>query len=369
MQTNLKEVQLLSSGVFLPGKPILFENIESILGELDDAPDKIKKIIPKLRSKIQSILKAKQCYFAIDPKTKLPTDNNASMTVKAITTALKKASMQPNDIEYIALGSPVPDYMIPSTAAYVQDMLNIKYCSEIEIHSNCTAISKAMQVAFDALRVGRYKTAVVAYSQNPSAYLNSAFYNHSKISIENLLLRWFLSDCASVVILKSTDIIKSGIQLVEVYNESVGNKLDPSMWLKFGSADFNLKTAYERGIHHFGQDYSTVNKLAPKLGVQALKRFMNNLNIQGNDLDNLVVTLPSYSLENTTKSLVEKELNIPANKWFSNVEEKGYCGGASLINCVDDMIANDILTKGKKIICFAVESSKWMNGGFCLHHI
>lgn len=32
---NLKEVELVSTGVFLPGKPISFDDIEKIIGGLD----------------------------------------------------------------------------------------------------------------------------------------------------------------------------------------------------------------------------------------------------------------------------------------------------------------------------------------------
>ena len=362
----LKEVELASTGVYLPGEAIPFEKVEGIIGDLDGAPSRIKRMIPKLKKTVTEILKAKRCYFAYDPKTKQPTENNTSMVVKAIKTALQKISMDPQEIDYLAVGMPVPDYIIPCTTPLIQEQLGIKHCSEIEIHSNCTAITKVLEAAFHALSVGRYKNAVVVYSQNPSAYLNAEYYNQEQVSIDNLLLRWFLSDCATAVVLKAQDKIDSGIKLEGVYNESVGSDLKTAMWLRIGASDFNLPKVYKEGLHHFGQDYSTVNKKAPIIGTEGLGRLMEHFKIKGEEVDHLVVTLPSYKLEDTAKEMVSKELGINPEKWFSNVEQKGYCGGGSLISSVDELIERDLFTQGKLIIGFAVESSKWMNGGFVL---
>ena len=214
----LNEVQLVSTGYHLPGQPIPFAKVEDILGLLDKASPKIQKLVPRLKTMIESILKAKCCYFAIDPKTKKQSETNTDMSVKAIKQALDRANLKPGDLDLIVLGAPVPD-----TSSMIQERLGIEKCVEMEIHSNCTAITKALQVAFDSIRVGRYKTVAVVYSQNPSAYLNSAYYNQEKVKPENLLLRWFLSDAAGCMILKASESIKSGIKILGVYNDSVGS--------------------------------------------------------------------------------------------------------------------------------------------------
>jgi 3-oxoacyl-[acyl-carrier-protein] synthase-3 len=152
------------------------------------------------------------------------------MSVKAIKAALKDTDISKDDIECMLLANPLPDYETPPTTTFVQEELGIKNCAEIEVHLNCTGITKVLQIAFDALRVGRYKTVAVVYSQLSSAYLRSNIYNHNKIKKEDLFLRWFLSDSASTVILRSNDNLESGIKVIGVYNESVGFNLKPAMW-------------------------------------------------------------------------------------------------------------------------------------------
>ena len=102
MNSNLKEVKLLGIGIHLPGDPIPFEKIEETIGALNAVDPIMKTRIEKLRNIMKKILKA-CCYLAVDPKTKKPLETEASLSVKAIKSALKKASLKPQDIELIVL--------------------------------------------------------------------------------------------------------------------------------------------------------------------------------------------------------------------------------------------------------------------------
>ena len=317
-----KEVELISTGIYLPGNPIPFDNIEEYIGALDKVPDKTKHQISKLRNIMKRILKA-CCYYAIDPKTKKSIETVSSLSVKAINNALTKAKMRPEELELIILGTPLPDRMTPPTSAYIQQDLGIDTCTEMEIHSNCTGMTKAMEVAFNALSLGKYKNAVVVYAQNPSSYLISSFYNQGKVAIENLLLRWFLSDSAGAMVLKASDKIKKGFKISGTYNESFGGKLKPSMWMDFGASNFDLPSVIEEGKHHFAQDYQTVNKLGPIMQVRGIKRFLEEYGLSGKDIDHLLISIPSHSLGATAKKKTFTEIGIPAEKWFDNVETKG----------------------------------------------
>lgn len=364
----LNEVKLVSTGFYLPGKLIPFDEVEKVIGSLEDTPPKIKIMTQKLKNIMKKILKA-PCYLAVDLEKNKPMETITSLSVKAIKKALEKAKMKPQEIEYIVLGVPLPDYMTPPTPPFIQQELGIDLCSEIEIHSNCTAMTKAMEVAFDALRVGRHRNAVVVYSQNPSAYLLSTYYNQEKVGVENVLIRWFLSDCAGAVILKAEDKVNSGIKVTGTYNESLGKDLDRAMWMEFGAANFNLHDVFEQGAHHFAQDYQAVNKIGPSIQVKGLKRMFEKYNLKSEDVDHLLISIPSYKLENTAKNLTFKEVGIAPEKWFSNVETKGYCGGAALVTSLDEMLERNLFKAGERAVCFVTESSKWMVGGFVLDYI
>ena len=366
--SDLKEVELAGTGYYLPGKPIPFDQIDTVVGEFGSLAPLEKRRLSKFKGMMQKILKGCS-YLAIDPDTKKPLETITSLSVKAIKKALENANLKANEIEYIVLGTPLPDYMTPPTTPYIQEALGLERCAEIEIHSNCTSMTKAIEVAQNALQVGKYKNAVVVYAQNPSSYLNINFYNQDRLGIENMLLRWFLSDSAGAVVLKAVDKVKTGIKLIGTYNESVGGKLKPSMWMYFGAADFNLQEVYKQGKHHFGQDYQLVNKLGPIIQVEGLKTMLKRLNLKGKDLDHLLISIPSYQLENEAKKQTAAEVGIAEDKWFDNVAKYGYCGGASLITSLQELIEKGNFKAGEKTLCFVTESSKWMVGGFLLERI
>ena len=73
------------------------------------------------------------------------------------------------------------DYATPPTSTILQQKPGINYCAEMFIHSNCSGVGKCVQIAYDALRNGRYKTALVVYSQLSSSFLKSNYYNHKKV--------------------------------------------------------------------------------------------------------------------------------------------------------------------------------------------
>ncbi|MEA3493858.1 MAG: hypothetical protein U9R38_05680 [Candidatus Margulisiibacteriota bacterium] len=367
--TTLKEVELVSTGVYLPGEPVPFEKIEERIGHLDRATPRIQKLVKKLKPSIKKLLGIDQCYFAINPVTKKVTESNTSMSTKAIQHALGKAKMEANEIDCIILANPLSDYQTPPTTTLIQESLGIENCAEIEVHSNCTGITKAMQIAFDSLRLGRYKNVAISYSQLSSAYLLSDIYNQEKVKSENLLLRWFLSDSASAVILKARDSFDTGIKVVGVHNESLGCKHKPAMWSRLGAKNINLPEVFEAGIHHLGQDYSAVNNLAPEFIACGFEKLLNHTKTNINKIDHALSTIPSIMLFDKIRNHVDGRLSISADKWFCNMQNKGYSGGSSVIIGLDEMIDTNVFKKNETLACVTIESSKWMVGGFILEYL
>ncbi|MDD5382823.1 MAG: hypothetical protein PHH60_04115 [Candidatus Margulisbacteria bacterium] len=367
--SELKEVQLVSTGVYHPGEPVPFDKIEEVLGSFDQAPPRIKKMISKLRHLAKSRIGIERCYFAIDPVTKEYTETNVSMTVKAVNKALDKAGLSPKDIDCLLLGNLMPDHQTPPTTTLIQEALGIENCAEMEIHSNCTGISKVMQIAFDGLRLGRYKTVVAAYSQFSSAYLRADHYNQQILGPENLLLRWFLSDSASAVIMSAREKVSRGIKVLDVYNESLGGKLKAGMTFAHGAPRYNLLKAYEAGLHHFGQDYKAVEELAPKILSEGFSRMLKRINIGAAEIDHVIVTIPSLKLLDKGRAEALQLYAVPYEKWFNNVSYQGYSGASSVVVSLDEMLEKNIFKPKDLLAGITIESSKWMVGGFFLKYL
>ena len=367
--SQLKEVELVSTGVYLPGDPIPFDKIEDVLGHLDQAPARTQKLNSKLRAMAKNIIGIEHCHYAIDPATGRTNETNTSMAVKAIKQGLQRAEMKAADLEAIVLAGAYPDSVMPPTTALIQQELGIESCVEMEIHSNCTGITKAFQVAFDMLRIGRCKTAAVVYSQLSSIYFLASYYNQEQVKMENILLRWFLSDAASMAILRAKDTVAKGIKIKDIYNESIGGKLKAAMWLPLGASNPNLLEAYKNGKHHYGQDYTAVNDLAPDLAINGFIKMMGKFNMGLNEIDHLLIPIPSTRLFKKCQEIGENKHGFPLKKWFNNIPKKGYGGGAAMLVGLDEMIQEKMFKPREKLASFTIESSKWMVGGLVIEYL
>ncbi|MFH1386885.1 MAG: 3-oxoacyl-ACP synthase III family protein [bacterium] len=367
--TQLKEVELVSTGVFLPGTPIPFDNLEDVLGSFNAAPPLVKRMEGKLRALAKELIGIEQVYYAIDKKTGEQTENNTTMAVKAVNNALEKANMKAGEVDCLLYGNLMADYQTPPTTTLIQEALGIEECAEIEVHSNCSGMSKMLQIALDALRLGRYKNVVIAYSQLSSAYLRSDYYNQNKLGVENILLRWFLCDSASALVLRASDKIKNGIKLEYADNLSIGGKKEMGMWLKLGTRNPDLKKAYEEGWHHFGQDYRAANDFGPSCFYRSFEKIVADNNFKYSDVDHILATLPSKKLWEYGKTTFLEKYGVTPDKWFGNVHRTGYAGASSVIIALNEMIKTEKFKPGELLTSIIFESSKWMIGGFVLRYL
>jgi 3-oxoacyl-[acyl-carrier-protein] synthase III len=130
-----------------------------------------------------------------------------------------------------------------------------------------------------------------------------------------------------------------------------------------------LIRVFEEGLHHLAQDYSAVQKLGPPILANCLKKMVNEYNIKKDEISYIIGTIPSEMLLKIGKEIVYKELSISPDRWFSNVNKKGYSGGSSIIIALDELIKEKMFKKGQLVIGITVESSKWMVGGFILRYL
>ena len=166
----LQHVYLIGSGSFLPGDPVVPEDLEKILGPLSDAPEAVRKFVNGAGRRMMHSSGVTHRHYAVHPETGALTHTYCDLGREAALLAIEDAGIEPNEIDLLVFGLPSYDYSTPPSSALLQEQLGIEYCAEMEIHSNCSGVGKAVQIAYDALRVGRYRTALVVYSQLSSLY-------------------------------------------------------------------------------------------------------------------------------------------------------------------------------------------------------
>lgn len=365
-----RSVYITGIGSFLPGDPIPFRDIENALGYITDASPKMIKRINRMRSLLSEMLGIEYCHYAIDLKTKKINETNVSMCEKAAKSALRQAGIDPKEIELIIYAGILYDYMCPPSSVLVQETLNIPHCAEISIHSNCTAIYKAIQIASDLIENGRYKNALLVTSQLSSSFLKADYFNQKKITLEQIILRWFLSDGAGALVLESRCNKNNNLNLkiIDTYLESVGLGIEPSMKMVAGAVNSNILKLYERGEHHLFQNISVVSKLAPKLFKKGFASMVLKTGLNVKDIKCFFANIPTRHMMDILQYELPRDFNCPEIKFYTKIATSGYPGAPAIIISLDNYLLENKLSPGDRLVSFVTESSKWMHAGFILDY-
>ncbi len=167
----LQRVSLIGTGSFLPGNPVGMDDLERVLGPLTEAPESVQRFVAGAGRRMMEGSGVVNRHFAVHPETGALTHSFGDLAREACERAIENAGIEANDVDLLLMAAPTYDYSTPPTSAILQEALGIEHCAEMEIHSNCSGVGKAAQIAFDSLRLGRYKTAL------PLLIIFSCFYD------------------------------------------------------------------------------------------------------------------------------------------------------------------------------------------------
>ena len=371
--TDLKNINVRVSGTgsFLPGSPVSIDEVDHLLGELNEAPKKIQDWLKRLKLLMKELLEVERYHYAIDPVTREFMEDNITMSVKAAEKALKMANIPAGEIEFIAYGSAHMDQM-PTASVRIQEALGIDRCGEISIHANCTSAYKALLIAHDFIKSGRYKNALVISSAMSSSELRAEYYNQPIVKKEELFLRYFLSDGAGAVVLEADRPGESGLYVENVYMESAGGNKPSAMKNRRPAYWMNPKEEFEKGYHHLSQMFQdelrrNFHEEDGTVFFNGLKRFLSKYPADLSRLNYFQVNFPSKHI---SELIIEEceSLGISKDTLYTKMSGLGYSGPPMVFICLDQILREEPLANGDLVLSFVTEVSKFMQAGYMMKY-
>jgi len=369
---SIDKIIIAGTGSYLPGEPLTIDQVDDVLGHLERAPKRITKWLGRMRNLMKEMLEVEYYHFAISPETHYFTEDNITMSVKAAQKALENAGLSAADIDFIAYGSAHQDQM-PTASVRIQEALGIEKCAEMSIHANCTSAYKAFLTAYDFIRLGRAKTALVISSSMSSSELRADYYNQEKVKKEELFLRYFLSDGAGAVILQKQDNYSApGLYVNNAYIESVGGKKPAGMRNKRPAYWMNPKEEYEKGLHHLAQMYNEqlgdhFHEENGSVFFHGLKRMLDEYSIDTEKIKYFQVNFPSKHIAELVIDECEN-LGIKKETLYTKISSMGYVGPPMAFICLDKINKEEKMKTGDIVLSFVTEVSKFMQAGFSLEY-
>lgn len=367
-----QSVYIAGSGAYLPGEKIRFQDIDKILGTLDDAPPKIKHWLAHTAPVMAELLDIKYLHYAIDPVTRAFTDDNITMSVKAAKTAMAHAGVTPEDIDLICYGSAHQDQM-PTASVQIQESLGIGRCAELSIHANCTSAYKAFHLAHHLIRHGGHRTALVISSNVSSSELRAEYYNQALVDRESLFLRWFLCDGAGALVLSADKTRSKGYEVEHTFIESIGTFKPPHMFNHRPALWINPKEEFEKGLHHLRQRFR--NSLSTEvfqdpdgsIFFNGFKRMLADAKVEipPSSIALFQINLPSKHISDSVKEELEN-FGISRTAFYSKLDELGYSGPPMVFICLDKILREEQLDTAQRVASFVTEVSKFMQAGYLI---
>ncbi|MFF3343643.1 beta-ketoacyl-ACP synthase III [Streptomyces flavidovirens] len=371
---------------FLPNVPVDNDEIENVLGQVGGDRSRTKRMV--LRNNGITTR-----HYAIDPATGKMTHTNVGLTAEAVRMLCERTGFSLADLDSLSCGTALPDQDLPNHAVMVHAELGSPPCEPVSTSGACLSGLTAFKYACLSVMSGDSKNAVATASELVSAVLRSTYFGHHYdaadaddeqaaariatnpvIALEADFLRWMLSDGAAATLItdepRGTSVALR-IDWIEII--SMAHLADPCMYVggeKRKDGSFvgwrqmdSPQEALQRGHFYLKQDTRLLNEMILKLLGESIDVLRERRDVTGDAYDWF---LPHYSSHYFRRPVAEtfreRGIDIPEEKWFTNLPYKGNTGSASVFIMLEELLEGGRLKPGQKLLCWVPESARFSYG-------
>ena len=362
----MNQVYITAAGIFLPNEPIDNAQMEEYLGFIHGKASAAKARILKQNG-------IEQRYYAIN-KQQQSTHSNAQMAAKAIESALNKSELRKTEVELICTGTTQADLPVPGFASMVHAQLQLPACEVASFQSVCASGMMALKDAYAQIRTGEKQNAVVCGSEFSSRLFKASRFEAQGVSalpFDAEFLRWMLSDGSGAFVIQDKPAqnglslrldwidIKSHAQAFNLcmYTGRVDNKEEDALtWLDYP----DYESASKAGALNLKQDIRLLDQVV-KTGVGHYFELIDKGKIDAQNTQWLCCHYSSEFFKAPIQDLMRKGgAEIPEERWFSNLKNKGNTGAASIFIMLEELLYSGKLKKGDTVLCMVPESGRFI---------
>lgn len=367
-------VYITRTSSFFPNDPVGNEDMEKYLGLIDGRPSRVKPVILR-----QNGIKTR--FYALDQNQKI-THSNSEIAHKAID-ALFNSEEEKEQVQFLACATSMPDQFMPSHAAMVHGE-TFRHSLEIaSLAGVCMTSMSALKTAYMSIASGNSDNAVCVTSELISPTMLSRFFaeeiDHLKLiednphlAFEKDFLRFMLSDGASAVYLSNSPSDNLCLQIDWIQTFSYANRQPACMYMWADKDDngslkgwktFSAKDISEKSIWSLKQDVRQLNTFGIPYFVDAIETAFQNENISPEEVNYVIPHISSmYFYGRLDEELKRRGINLPTEKWFTNLTWVGNIGSAAPLAALDELVKTKKLSKGNKILLLVPESGRFSYG-------
>lgn len=339
---DARQAYLAGIGTFLPGEPV------------DNAM--LSKAIGVNQDWVEAFIGTKTRHFAKDLTTGEVQWSLADICARAADKAIEDSGIDPAQIEFIVMGTATPDTLMPATVNHVADQIGLNQVPTYQLQSGCAGAVQALDLAHTFITSGRFSTGLVLGGDVCSKHLDTNL-DFTSVPPSELVNFVLFGDGAGAAVM-SDDPGTRRIAVHRVLNRLTGLGREAGQVIEwFGIADRNSDKQAIR------EDYKAIEEGVPVMALEILWELLDELGWEAEKLDFL---LPPQLGGRMTKKIFE-HLGVPTAQEVSCVAETGNNGNALPFVQIEKLAEQ--IAPGQRALGVAVESSKWIKGGFALEMV
>lgn len=255
-------------------------------------------------------------------------ENTSDIAAKAAEMIIKKAGINPLDIELLIVATVSADYTTPSTSCLVQSKIGAENAVAFDIGAACSGFIFGLSIADKYIKSGIYKNAVVIGAEVLSKYLD----------FEDRGTCVLFGDGAAGVLLQATE-ERTGILAEEIDSDGAKGMALTGGYSPAGNAFNHIEKTAKRDLYMDGRaifDFATRN--VPK----SVKKLLDNAQFNADDLD---FVLP-HQANSRIVEIISRKLKVPMDKFYMNMDEYGNTSSASIPIALNEMTEKGLIKSG-----------------------
>ncbi len=260
---------------------------------------------------------------------------SSDMGTQACLNACKDAGISPADIDFIVCATVTPDMFFPSTACLIQKKLGIKNIPVFDMSAACSGFIYALEVAKNLMLGAGYRTGLAVASESMSRLTD---YTDRSICV-------LLGDGSGAAVLR-----QSGEEgLLGTYLSADGSYDDMLNAPAGGSRNPASFDTVEKRMHFMKMEGAALFKVAILSMSEAINKLLDRFNLKKEDISLVIPHQANLRIING----VAKNLNMPAEKFYINIEKYGNMSAACIPIALDESSKKGLLKKGELVMTVA----------------
>ena len=270
-------------------------------------------------------------------------DGPSDLAIPAVEMALKNASLNVEDIDFIIFATSTPDYYIPGSACLIQHKMNFPNIGVLDIRSACTGFIYALSIADQYIKTKTYNNILVIAAEVQSTAMD--------LSNEGRDTAVIFADGAAAAILSISN-SDHGILSTHLHTEGAYAK---QLWVEAPSSQQQPRLNQEildNGKHFLKMNGKEVFRHAVKRFPEVIIEGLNHNNLKVSDINLLIPHQANFRIS----KMVQKKLELDDCQVVSNIHKYGNTTAASIPIALSEALNDNKLNKGDILVLAAFGS-------------